>query len=54
MSASAAATLAHDLARVRAWGITVVDDDEAEVLELHIGGKQPVRADDNIHAAFTD
>ena len=32
MSASAAATLAHDLARVRAWGITVVGDEEAERL----------------------
>jgi uncharacterized protein (DUF1786 family) len=32
MSASAAATLAHDLAQVRAWGITVVGDDEAETL----------------------
>jgi uncharacterized protein (DUF1786 family) len=32
MSASAAATLAHDPGRVRAWGITIVDDDEAEAL----------------------
>ena len=32
MSASAASTLAHDPERVRAWGITVVGDEEAEAL----------------------
>jgi uncharacterized protein (DUF1786 family) len=32
MSASAAATLHHDVERVRSWGIVVVDDGEAEAL----------------------
>ncbi len=32
MSASSAATLHHDPARVRDWGVAIVDDDEAESL----------------------
>ncbi len=34
MTASAAATLAHDPEKVRAWGIRVVDDEEAEGLRF--------------------
>ncbi len=32
MSASAAATLHHDPAKVRSWGITIVEDEKAEDL----------------------
>ena len=34
-----------------AEALLLVDDDEAEVLELHLGAEQAVRADDDVDAA---
>jgi hypothetical protein len=34
-----------------AEAVLLVDDDEAEVLEAHVGVQQPVRADDDVDRA---
>ena len=43
--------VAQQLLLAHAEALLLVDDDEAEVLGLHVGAEQPVRADEHVDLA---